>query len=341
MKINTKQFLEQVNSLLPATSKTSNMPQADSIISDGDNRLITFNDEILMIVTVDYDFPQFTVNAIDLQNRLKSTKASEIEISFTKREMRISNVDDESQKTKLSIESKIMLPYDKSNPPSTEDWVSLPQNFIDGLTICETVCLKKASVAPLFAYIYIHDDYMYATDDERYIRFKMEASIGTGFVNSKAVKHIVKHTPVQILFSENWVYFKGDEAENCVMGVRTLCDENFGVLDEDVWETDGDDITFPDELSKKVDECSKFCEKEDPLLEFETNDAKLILTARKAKAIHRTSIDLTEPAEYKFAVAPDTIKRALKMTTHFRFGNDRLTMSSENMSLLVQLTGEE
>jgi len=132
--------------------------------------------------------------------------------------------------------------------PITGEWKDLPEDFLQGLSLCSFSAADTMSMGILYC-IYVNKNKLYSSDNYRISRYELSKAISDTFlIPARSAEEVVKFKVDKYLLDESWVHFKASS------GVIFSCRIVNGVY-KDVdkyFEIEGKEFTLPD-IKKYVD----------------------------------------------------------------------------------------
>lgn len=265
MKLNRKEFLDIIESVIPAISKTSyNVKQGDCLVFM-DNKLITYNDSISIFYPLDFEITG-AVKALEFHKVIKTLKSEYIDMSITDDGILIATSEKGkvTGRTTVKLSSEVMLPI--NNIPEADTWKLLPDNFLTGLKLCATTTVKNTS-DPICNYILIDSNEMLATETYRIIQYHLSSCLDRFYIPADIVNRLVSYNPTHVSIQYDWILFKNEK--NVIFATRTIDkDEAFPIVSkiedkvnedqfsvEELCDFQGYSLKLPDNISEGLSIC--------------------------------------------------------------------------------------
>lgn len=246
MKINRKEFLEQLESVQPGLSPTEIIEQSSHFIFQN-GFVYTYNDEVacsrrsLLEANV-------AVPAKPLVSLLQRLGERELEIDIKKGYLSIKG---KRKRAGIKIEQEIVLPIDTIKP---ERWGKLPDGFLDAIAIVQP-CAGSNETQFVMTCVHIHPDWMEACDNFQAARYKIKTGVKKSIlIRKESLQYILSSEEESKMtkFSEtkHWIHFKN------VAGLTFSCRrfvENYPSREiGEILQMKGEPLTLPENLTKAI-----------------------------------------------------------------------------------------
>ena len=195
--------------LKPALAKKEFVEQASHFLFTGADA-VSFNDKICIIHPYDSEL-EFSVKGEEFYRILSAMTDEEVEITLTETLVKVKSSDTKAGMSKFISEDGLIGEKVQAIKEDMEDWIGLPENFVEGLFMCLFSAAKDDSMGAL-ACIQIGGKNVLSTDRHRASHFRMSSGIENDFLLPvKAVQELVKFPITEYCITENWAHFRTDD----------------------------------------------------------------------------------------------------------------------------------
>lgn len=304
--INRKEFLENIEKALPATTKTETTPQSDCVVFR-DGFVWGYDDELCISHPIDIEL-EGAVKSNEIVGLFNKVKASEI--SLDSDENTLTTSWGKNKTAEFRIEEN-RLPLDEMGIPGDNEWQELPEDFCKAV---DFVLFSAGSdlAKPLLTCVHVINTTVEACDGFRICRIQMQSDCEEMLIPAKLAKEIIKYNPVEYYVGDGWIYFINEE--NTVVCCKTFS-ETYPDLENLIPES-GSEINLTGELDEVLDRASVFSAREsrqNEVVEIEIANNEMTVEASNQAGTFSETIEIEEQTEIKFAINPDFIKDALKI----------------------------
>lgn len=109
----------------------------------------------------------------------------------------------------LNLQAEVLLPLDALERPEKGTWKTLPDNFLDAISLVQE-CAGKDDNKLVTVCIHLHPKWVEASDSKiKFARFKTKIPIETSvLVKRESIKNIVEFGAVKVAETDTWIHFK-------------------------------------------------------------------------------------------------------------------------------------
>lgn len=335
LKVNRKEFLEQLDSVLPGLSTREIIEQSDCFVFKN-GQVITYNDEIACIqdscLWQDVDM---AIQGMPLVNILRKLTEEELDVCIEEDKFIIKG---RRKRVKINMELKITLPIDSLESP--KKWKSLPDNFSDAVSIVQQ-CAGNDAGRFDFTCIHLHPDRVEACDGSQAAIYKLDLPLKKPtLIRKESLKYIISLDMTKFSNSKNWIHFKNPSGLilSCRRWIYT--ESNYPNLPQ-LMKMKGTKTTLPKGLGEAIQKAKIFSVEN-------TDDNEVIVQLKKGK-LKLTGIGASgEYTEYKniqylgknlkFAIPPDLLTDLVAHHKTCRVSKDRLKVTTGRYSYMTALS---
>ncbi len=259
MKINRKELLEQLESVLPGLSAREIIEQSSCFIFK-DKRVTTYNDEIACSQKSLLKI-EGAVQAMPLISILRKLQEEELEIDINDKGTQLL-VKGKHRRAGIQMEQDIILPIDAVDKP--KKWKGLPADFADAIAFVQPCAGSNESQFTLTC-IHICPKWIEACDNHQVARYKIKTDIvNPTLIRKESLKYIVSLDMVIFSETKNWIHFKN--STGLIFSCRHFLvddsdDEKEGYPSKDitkVLKTSGEPLILPKGLKESVEKAEIF-----------------------------------------------------------------------------------
>ena len=261
MTVERKVFLESLKLAMPGIESGNVVLQGSDSFVFHDGKLFTYNDSIAVLVPIE----QIGLVGEDIEGVVHAKELYNVVSKFTNDEITFS-VNDNKTWTLKCGRAKVeltLIDFDFKTrfdgvSPTEENWIDLPENFMEALGICKMVTNKTA-----IAGIYVRDDNMLSTDGYQINLCTLGKELPKFWISDSSVAELIKLNKLkQVQIGRTWVHFK--TTEDVILSVKTLNDINYpydkvmALMKSSTPKDDTFTATFPEGLFPAVERADSF-----------------------------------------------------------------------------------
>ncbi len=250
----TKLLLDTINSVLPGTTNKG-FVEGSNMIVIMNGELIAYNDRVSVSTFIDdpgLDI-ECAINAIDFKNVIKGIKEEDIDLSMADN---ILSIVSEKTEAEIPVTSEVstILSLIKALNLNELKFETLPTDFNAGLKhTVFNVSDDYSDQNNLFC-LCIKDDLLYASDDFRLSRYKMNSSttLNNCLIPKNNLENLISFQAVGVTIASGWAHFL--DAEDSIFSCRTVSGNypiTEKIFDSFVGNTS---ILLPEELKNTLDD---------------------------------------------------------------------------------------
>ena len=208
MKVNTKEFLNILRLLKPGVAHKEIINQAQHFLFT-ENTISSYNDKIFISHYFEHPF-NCSVKAEDLYNLISSITNEEIELEMKDNQFLVTSKNTKSGFASFSEGDLFEIINKLNNDYSTLDWKSLPEDFIQGLSIC-MFSVSKDSMKGVLSGISVNKEGIISSDDYRITKYQLNETINDSFILplSSAIE-LINFSITKYAITESWAHFLTD-----------------------------------------------------------------------------------------------------------------------------------
>lgn len=318
MKINRMELIKYVEKIMPGVENNSFIDGAENILFNNGN-IYSYNDIIAVSINTKLNL-NGCIKAKEFFNLIKKIPDEIIDI----------DCNDENWIIKTDkINAELFLINDDISKKiesitNNNEWVSIPSNFMDGLSNCLFSCNKSD-----LAGIYCIDKYMMSTDEITINLFNLNKNINSFWLSDDCIKKLIsifdKINFIKI--DDSWAHFKNED--NLIFSCRRLMDTKYPfkkakkILDENKKLTPIMIGEFPKKLIEVIDRASEFVTniKGVGTVKLKLTENYIECSSYKYSGKYREKIkwnnDSHIDGSINLSVDPNTIKNAVLKTDKF------------------------
>lgn len=336
MQINTKEFSEVLTDVKPGLSDKNIIEQSSHFVFD-DDLVRTYNDDI----TITAFYETGLKGAVIASNFYKlMSKINDEEIS-------IEMADDDNSfvisgkkiKSSIAIDFEIKLPEIDVPDPESDEWKTLPDNFIDGLSFA-IFSASQNMLTQFLTCLWVTEEYIVSSDNFRATKFSLSEETDFDFlIPASAAKDLIKYNPTSVITEEAWLHFKDEN--DTIFSCRTYANLEYPEKIFDLFDVDGIEVILPEGFNEAIARAESLT-----TCEF-VQDKIIELIIQKGQMICRGYgqygwIEEREKIDYKgkkieMKVQPDFLMQILKYLQTMTVG-EHLKFTGESFEHVICLT---
>lgn len=261
MTINRKVLLDSLKKAMPGIeSGTPTLQGADAFIFH-EGKIFTYNDSIAVSIPLEIDGlvdegVEGAVHADEFFKILSKFSADEINFAVTENGSWILKCG--KAKVEMTLMNFDFSERLKGVTPEKDNWVKLPEDFIEGIGTCKMLSNKT----PMSG-IYFEGKDVISTDGFQINRCILKSELPKFWISDNSANELLKFTNIKEIQQQgSWVHFKTED--DSVFSVKTLDAEKFPMeklmklMDTSKPKDDDLNATFPKELFEAIDRADAF-----------------------------------------------------------------------------------
>lgn len=331
MKINTQELLLCLEQGKAALGKKHLVEHLNSYIFDED-RILTFNDkfglEILFSSSVKCIVPHE-----ELYKIIAGIKEEKIDISFKDSTLLLKT---KSVKASLKVFEVPFTDFGFPKMEKTNKWKSLPDDFIEGISLCIFSTSKDLSLAALNN-ISVEGTNIISSDNYRISKYNMEDTIDDSFLLPLGSSlELIRFKPNEYVIKDNWIHFKNEEGS--IFHSRILL-EDFPDC-TNLFKIKGTKFKLPGELKDTVEIVSNLASGDfiiDKIITVELKDGKMNCKGERESGWITSEIPISYEGELTFAINPILFSEVLGKIPTVICGDNALLFKSRKFKHLMAL----
>jgi DNA polymerase III sliding clamp (beta) subunit (PCNA family) len=335
--INRIDFLNVLQNLSPALVRGMNKLSNHFIFDD--NKIMAISDEIQNLEIFDHGITHAAIDGKNFIQIISKLKDDEITINQNKASITI-------KAGSFSANIKILADFTMPVLSSPEEWIDLPDGFIEAINFTAGSALKDENVdVPGLSHILIDniDDgngYAVAMTGFRGTKFKLNSRVETSFmVPASMVKFIVNYNVIKYNVDDNWLHLSNDRGS--IFSFRLLAsDYPKNVLI--YFNVDGNKINLPTGYYDVIERVQTIVTAEFDQDKF----VKLIFSQGQVECIGMGQLgDIQETREFDYdgpdieiLIHPVPLVEILKHSSEFVLGENRIKFETDKFQHFICLS---
>ena len=340
MKLKREEFLGILKAVRPGLAKKEIIDRSTNFIFSGKS-VLTYNDLICISHPLKTDF-HCAVPAADFYKIVSGMEGDEIDLSCKEGKILLNGKKSRSGHASVSelggLEDLIKALRLES---SGRKWVSLPDDFIEGLKLCMFSVSQDATQIALSC-VSVNNSTIVSSDNNRISYYEMKKGLKAEFlIRGSSVVELVNFPVVEFCLSDAWIYFR--TKENVIFASR----RNEGEFPDvsSFLELKGQKITFPKELRGLVQDVTVMAPGEfeiDKKISLRVEKGRIICRGEKEQGWMEKDLDFEgyTGKGVEFQVNPIFFEQVLGKSTSVVLGDGRALFTSGKFRHLMCLPVE-
>lgn len=330
MKIDRETILRQLEAVLPGIATKETVQQSACFAFHG-GQVVTYNGQVACF----HDCPlevNGAVPAEPLLDILHNLTADEVDILVVDNRLCITSFKD---KTKINIESEIVLPIDNVEQPN--EWLALHEEFTEAIQIVQECAREKADEEEI-TFVHITPGWVEAHDNIQMARYVLHTGVKEAFlVKRDAIKHIVALGMTEFSETDSWVHFRNPH------GVRLSCQRHMGDYKDLSFLTNvsGTKTRLPKGLAEAVKRAEIFADEKrggTGFIKIDLKEGKIRISGRGIHGEHSCEKRLKYAGQRRsFAIQPLLLVEITKRYADCRISESRLGVDGGAFTYVVCL----
>jgi DNA polymerase III sliding clamp (beta) subunit (PCNA family) len=341
MKINKNDLQKALEKVKPGLSTKEIIEQSTHFAFMGD-RVVTYNDEISISCQVPNLNLTGAVAAQELYTFLNRIKVEEIEAEVTENEIRLKTG---KSTAGLVLHPEIRLPLQEMG--GIEEWIPLPEGFMEALSFCRFSCSKDMS-RPILTCVHVNEGYMESSDNVRFTQRKYatklegDEGIPEFLIPGTTVQNLKRYDVTEIATSKGWVHFRTAD-KTLTFSCRVFEDSYPNTsaiiqMTEDVIE-----LILPKDLSEVLDRASVFAKAQfdsDTMVTLTMKDRKILIEAKNAAGWFEEEMPIRYKGDpIKFVINPTFLSEMLDKTKSCLISGNKIKFGAEEQDGWTHIIG--
>lgn len=338
MKIEKNKILNVLNQVKPGITTKEILEQSSSFVFKN-NRIYTFNDEIMIQYPFEFEF-EGAVQAQELYTLLTKSKEKELEFEITENELRIKG---KRGRAGIRLDTEISLPIEEVEEP--EEWKDLPDDFLEGAKFCY-FSAASSMATPALTCLKLHKSSIISCDNLRISKFKFDEECFEEntpiLLPASCISILSKYNITKYSTTEEWLHFGNDEG--LIFSCRIM-EEDYPELNQFL-KVKGEPLSLPDELKEVIDKTRIFSiggltENEEEL-QVSIESGKLVLRGEGEKGWYEEKVRIRYKGEKKiFIIHPLHLQQIILHVNQCIVGEHSLKFEGDNFIYVVYLSEDE
>lgn len=331
MKIKKREIQSALEIVRPGLANKEIIEQSTSFAFLGD-RVVTYNDEISISHPIDGLELEGAVEAEELYNFIRLSKADTLLIKQTEKELLFKAG---KAKAGLTFHSKVVLPLDEVG--GDKEWFDLPEDFTHNLVFVKASCSSDMT-RPVLTNVHVTKHFMEATDGFQIMKLTHEDwPLENLLIPASAIADIHKIEPTQVALSDGWIHFRN--LANTEVSARIM-DDKF--VDTAIhFEVEGSKAVFPQEMDEILERAQVFTRSEhfmDEEMEIHIKGKALKVTGKNEKGWFEEKAKVSfEGDEKKFWINPQLLITILQRSNKCLIGDEKIKFSGDDWEFIAAM----
>lgn len=356
MQIERTKLLKDLATCMPALSLGNTNPNNyfSVINKNGKTFICTTNEEVAIMLPIDYELPSMRVRGSELFLSLKSMEEDTINLELA--DTLIISTSESITCIEVSLEETTL--YDTI--PEVNNWKSVPNDFMEKLIRASKCTAKDSSISIKFMYVYAAEDRLIGSDGMQLMYSKLSNNVDKMFIKYSAVKPLSNYKPSFYNVSEEWLVFKNNDG--LIFSVRTLSSEERypivvtlsdwtdkelqlrrDMIIDNLIKVQGNELVLDNisKISSIVKNCRIFTkdsiDREE--ISIELKNGAMIISGIGNHGSHKRKLTINSDICLKFKIDPNLLISALESGNKFIVGRDVIEIIGNDFTHIVQLIG--
>jgi hypothetical protein len=339
MKIDVKELKDKLELLIPGLVGRVPMKDMKHFAFLGDE-IVTYNDQICIGIPFKTDF-SCSIPADELLSILNTISEKEAEISLSSENSKKMIFSSPTTKAELTVleESQLLEMIESLSVPQN-NWMPIPDNFLEGLSLCNFSTSKDMTQGALSCVAVVGSNII-SSDTYRISVFSLPAgNFETLLLPSVSIKDLIRYPVKQFCIDPPWVHFKDEN--NLIFSVRVLVGDYPDIIGLMSLEN-SIEITIPQLLTETlalIDPFTKNNFQMDSRVEIQVSKNKLICKGQKETGSIQKKFDLEYSGpDFSFSANPLFLSQILEKTTIMKISieNSKALFISNSFQHLISL----
>jgi len=333
VKIEREKLLGILEAVQPGLAKSETVEQSGSFVFRGEDdagEAVTYNDEMSVSHPLSgLDF-EGAVAAEELYKVLRRKKDEEVTLTAKEGELRIKG---KKWNCGVKMEAEIRLPIAELEYPGEEDWLDLPEDFIQGVEMC-AFTTSTDTTRPVLLCMHLTGDHVESCNNIRLTRYTWKKGVKWEddlLLPAKAAKLLSAYEPTAVAVVAGWLHFYGKA--DVFLSCRTM-DDQFPDLDKLIDQVEGPEVELPD-LGEVIDAAYIFSkgESHEPV-KLVIKDKTLTLSGKGEHGWFEEEVALKKasPAPATVSMRATHLKEAIGLLRTVTIGSNMIRLDGENLT---------
>jgi DNA polymerase III sliding clamp (beta) subunit (PCNA family) len=338
MKVEKENLIDVLSLVKPAIGKKDVLDSLSGFLFTGES-VMAYNDQIRIECPFVSDF-SCVVSAEELFRLLQGIKEDSIDISLEDQHLSIKSSGTEAELSIISDGETVLEPMGFNSKKDLK-WESLPENFIEGMSLCLFSVSKDISQGALTC-IYVGEQRIFSSDNYRISMYEHGGISDSVLIPFGAATELVKFNVKLYCHSDSWFHFKTEEG---VIFTTRIVKADFPDCLPFFTEVEGGlRLRIPKEAKESVDALIFFAEGEQDI------DKKIKVTFNEGAIFCKGEsklgwVEKKIPIPYKrkpvsFMINPVFFSQILKNIASVTLLKDKALFKSGNFSHILALPAE-
>jgi len=226
MNVNRKEFIDALKRAMPGVESGNIILEGSDTFIFDDGFIHTYNDSI----SVSVPFPITNKEKENVSGAFKAKEFFDLINRYKDETLKLIPRSDvwilksSNATAELTLLESSIIDKMKNIFPSKMKWASLPEKFIEGLSIC-----KFSSNKSVLAGIFVQGNTLNSTDEIRINKYTLDSEISESFwITDSAATEITKlNNPKKYCISKSWGHFKTDSGD--IFSCKRLAQANYPI----------------------------------------------------------------------------------------------------------------
>lgn len=338
--VKRSELLDVLNKIKPGLAKKAVVEQSTHFMFLGKD-VATFSDQIAIIHPFETAVP-FSVKGEEFYKLISGITDDDLDFSLKEGKLTI-----KSKSTKAGM-STIVDNKDKVDKlvkilkKEMTDWITIPNNFLQGLYLAMFSAAKDLSQGTLSC-IYVNGRNILSSDSLRASWFEIDEEVSPFLIPAKDVNELIKFTDIkEYCQSDNWIHFRTEN--DVTFSIRKV----LGVFKDlrKKFDVEGESISLPEGLKEVTDSIIFLSEGDievNKIISVTIESGKITCKAEKETGWVEKTIDFSdyEGEDLTFLINPIFLSQILSKSTNMTLTENVALFSNENFNHIVALPVEE
>lgn len=335
VSFNRMDLLSRLEQIKAGTSNKDLMEQTSCVVFKG-GKLVTFNDEVSCRLPSRFpkDF-ECAVKYTPLVALLTKMQEEELKAELSDSEFVVTG---KNRKSGIFMEKNIQLGFSAVESP--KEWVEVPSDFAEAITIVSAVAGKDESKF-VSTCVNVAKEWIEATDNHQICRYFIKTGITkSSLIRKEAVKTLGSLEVTQFSETEKWLHFRNEEG--FIYSARRYQEEFLDV--SPFLKKEGAEVQLPKSLAEAAERANIFSSEnaDDNLVSVKLSEGRVIIEGRGSSGWYKEA----KKAEYKdeplhFLISPEILSEVLRKMNRCLITDRRLLINGGKWTYCTSLSVPE
>lgn len=334
MKINRKEFLDKLKTILCGTSKRESLEQDNCFIFSED-LIIAFNGEVFAACQFEFDH-EFAVNAFDLVRILGRVTDEEVRIEFKNNQLKVFG---KNKRAGLRTQNEILLPYtDVTRPVRMK---RIKKDFLQNVQTAAKICSADTGNYRT-SHVHVTRKVIEATDRYRIYRLQIDTGVDEIMIPADSVLKIGKMEATHIEDYNGWIWIKDDNKK--IMVALCCCEGSYfspDLMNKILRMEEPQTIHFPEGMIDAIDRSMVMTGNDSlKMAQIHLKPSSLCIRTQKDSGWYEEKQRVKyRGEEMKIKIGLSLLKDILGKTQECQLAENKIKMQKDNMEFVIALEG--